>query len=233
MSTEKQATVWLSLGENCLPDDILKRHKFKSYSSPYSSARSNIDYALALEEDGYSTFLDPETLVRGEVSGAGVVRSAKFVGCDPIYRDLHMNGFEFTHLDVISSPDARASYERKAGRMLELRGKRDVVFLYLHRHSATSNLPMLRAKLERFADLYRSDTARCTIALFYQMPLSSLGERRIETNHSAGLLEFVFHTQHEWAGKDQNIFWARNDDDLIAQMLGEIAERVDITSAQS
>jgi hypothetical protein len=232
MNNEKGATAWLSLGENCLPDDILKRHGLKSYSSPYSSARCNIDYALAMEADDYETLIDPTTLVRGEVSGAGVVRSAKFVECDPIYRDLHMNGFEFTHADVISSPEARSSYERKVGRMLELRGRNDVVFLYHHRYSSASNLPLLRQKLKQFAEIYSSDTAQCTIALFYQMKLPARDGRRLESSRHAGLPEFVFHTEHEWAGRDQDIFWARNDDDLIATMLNEIAEQLESSVTQ-
>lgn len=128
-----------------------------------------------------ATMLDPATLVRAEVTGSPVVRSAKFIECDPIYRDLHMNGFEFTHLDVISKPEARSSYERKAERLLALRGKGDVVFLYHHRYSGASDLPLLREKLKRFADLYRSETAQCLMACFYQMRLPANAERRTPT----------------------------------------------------
>lgn len=42
--------IWLSLGENCLSDNILSRHSLKSFSTPFSHARSNIDYALELEK---------------------------------------------------------------------------------------------------------------------------------------------------------------------------------------
>ena len=43
---------WLSLGENCLPDNVLQRHGRKTLSTVFSSGRSNIDYAVSLEEKG-------------------------------------------------------------------------------------------------------------------------------------------------------------------------------------
>ena len=56
----KTENVCVSFGENCLTDDILKRHNLKSYSTPYSSSRSNIEYILQIEEDCFSDFLNPE-----------------------------------------------------------------------------------------------------------------------------------------------------------------------------
>lgn len=46
----KNSTYYLSLGENCLADDILKRYKLKSFSTPYSPTRSNIEYAIQSEK---------------------------------------------------------------------------------------------------------------------------------------------------------------------------------------
>ena len=40
----KKDKLYLSFGENCLTDNILSRYNIKSYSTPYSSARSNIEY---------------------------------------------------------------------------------------------------------------------------------------------------------------------------------------------
>ncbi|MCQ2587766.1 MAG: papain-like cysteine peptidase [Treponema sp.] len=39
------------MGENCLPDNILSRNDLKSFSSPFSYCRSNIEYILAFEKD--------------------------------------------------------------------------------------------------------------------------------------------------------------------------------------
>ncbi|MFJ5369320.1 DUF1796 family putative cysteine peptidase, partial [Bosea sp. CER48] len=45
---------WLSLGENCLPDNILERNGLKMFSTPFSHGRSNIEYAIQLHSEGYS-----------------------------------------------------------------------------------------------------------------------------------------------------------------------------------
>ena len=223
MNNKNGEVVWLSLGENCLPDDILKRHELKSFSTPYSSGRSNIDYALALEATNYATLLDRDALARGDVYGAPVVRSTRFVESDPIFDPMHVRGFEFTHADPISSEKDRESYGRKIARLLAIRGKLGVVFLYHHRRTDKSNLPLLREKLERFAELYSSDVAQCTIALFHQEKIDPQRDRRLETTHSRNLAEYVFHTEHMWAGSDPDLFWARTDDDLIGSMLVDIA----------
>ena len=57
-----ERNVVLSLGENCLPDDILRRNGLKSFSSPYASGRSNIEYVLSFENERFGDFLNPEYL---------------------------------------------------------------------------------------------------------------------------------------------------------------------------
>ena len=47
---------YISIGENCLADDILKRFNMKSFSSPYASSRSNIEYILAFENSEFFCF---------------------------------------------------------------------------------------------------------------------------------------------------------------------------------
>ena len=55
--------LYLSLGENCLPDGILKRYGLKSFSTPYSSARSNIQYAIENELNNYTELLNRKNIV--------------------------------------------------------------------------------------------------------------------------------------------------------------------------
>lgn len=54
--------VIFSVGENCLADNILARNGLKSFSSPYSSGRSNIEYILAFEKEAFSDFLNQKYL---------------------------------------------------------------------------------------------------------------------------------------------------------------------------
>ncbi|MDD2884820.1 MAG: DUF1796 family putative cysteine peptidase [Dechloromonas sp.] len=222
----RHKAVWLSLGENCLPDDILRRHGKKIFSSPYSNGRTNIDYALALESENYKNLISPAYLVRGEAFGQGVVRSTHYQ-CAPIFDASCSAGFEFSHHDPLGSTDDRASFQRKIDRLLKIRGQESVVFLYHHRWTERSDLPRLREKLQQFARFYTAPGVRCVMVLFYQN-LTAPKETSYLTEWpvTGDQMEFTFHTRDYWMGTDQEIFWARNDDALIVSMLEKVEQHL-------
>lgn len=47
----KNNIINLSFGENCFAERMLERHEQKSFATPYSWGRSNIEYVLHLERD--------------------------------------------------------------------------------------------------------------------------------------------------------------------------------------
>lgn len=211
---------WLSMGENCLPDDILSRHGRKAFSTPFSPCRSNIDYALQLEREGYGQLLDPEKLVVGDAWGKRVVRSTSVIECDPVFDPGHRLGFEFTHHDPIASAQDRESFRRKVERLASLRGKEDVVFLYHHRRNIKSDLNVVRRKLAELVGHYQGQTARCHVVLFHQALVAQAEDRRLESlGMKDGVIEFALHTEKIWGGTDNEVFWARVDDDLLQDML--------------
>jgi hypothetical protein len=213
-------TRWLALGENCLPDDILKRHGKKSFSTPFSSCRSNIDYALALDECDYATLLSPEGLCVRQVGSQKVVVQTRIEPCKPFYVQNSMQGFEFTHHDPLSSVEDRASFERKIARLISLRGSENCVFLYLHRMNPLTSLDHVRERLAAFSARYRGASNFVLPVLFFQTLLSGAQPKRgLEVSASGSLLEFNFHTPATWGGTDPDIFWARRDDDLVAEMI--------------
>lgn len=209
---------WLSLGENCLPDDILNRHGLKSFSTPFSSGRTNIDYVLQASRSNFSGLMDPENLVRGHADGSDVVRSILY-SCDTeIYSPSVSCGFEFTHHDVISNESHRASFGRKIERWIDLRDSGEkAVFLYHHRTQQTKPPNRLFEKLSLLLD----DFPTSHIVFFYQEIV------RPEHRHVAvrpiqdRLIVAKFATDCIWAGKDPNVFWARRDDDLVTEMLAQ------------
>ncbi|MDR0364824.1 MAG: DUF1796 family putative cysteine peptidase [Bacteroidales bacterium] len=89
MPVQKPNILYLSIGENCLADIILKRHELKAFSTPYSHARSNIDYVIKLEKSAYSGLLAPGNLFYPTESylPQGAVRSNKIIECDDIIGD--------------------------------------------------------------------------------------------------------------------------------------------------
>lgn len=221
------ATMWLSLGENCLTDNILSRHGLKSFSTPYSHGRSNIDYALFLEANAYNTFLDKTNLIYDTLGGKKVVRSKIPDQCDPIFDLSHMKGFEFTHHDIISSVDARQSMERKVSRLIDIRHKNNITFLYHYRLNKSMDLNSVYKKATKFLSYYSSDAYKCNFIVFFQQIISDIGERKITYQKvNDNIHSFTIHSEHIWGGHDENIFWARNDDDLISDMLNYIQEKI-------
>lgn len=167
--------------------------------------------------------LQKSNLKIGDAWGKRVVRSSLIDSCDPIYDPAHTLGFEFTHHDVMERQKDIASCQRKIDRMGEFRRKQSVVFLYFHRYTKKSQIVALKKKLQRFAAHYESPEAECFVALFYQTIVGEKGERRVETFGIDGnLLEYNFKTEQVWGGRDEDVFWARVDEDLIGEMIADI-----------
>lgn len=61
--------LYLSLGENCLCQDIINRNGLNTFNTIYSYARSNIDYASYLESINYYKFLDRDSLKLAPMDG--------------------------------------------------------------------------------------------------------------------------------------------------------------------
>lgn len=210
--------LWVSIGENCLSDAVLSRHNKKSYSSVFSSARSNIEYVLQMENDGYKNLLDEKWLNYFHEAGGGV-RSSYYkdvVGC---YSQRHMLGFEFSHHDPINIKEDNRAFARRISRQVIMRGRKDFVFLYHHRVTEHSNIPLLRKHLKELLNLYNVNGCECNVILFYQHIIDEATDKNIAfISHNNDLLEFVFNTHDVWAGDDPDIFWAKKDDELFKKM---------------
>jgi len=217
-------TVVLSLGENCLADDILRRNGLKSFSSPYSAGRSNIEYVLAFEGERYSDFLNPAYL-RKEPSNSNtiVVRNKKYMDLCNSYHPTVIHGFEFTHHDVLDNPHDKDALNRRCYRMLHLKKKR-LVFLYHHRLCDQTDFELLIRHLNQYAEIYRSRGNEVSIFLFTQKIITTPDERRVEQHLDNGIHFYTFHTLTEWAGDDPDILWARCDNDLIRVMINHIKQ---------
>ena len=219
--------LFLSLGENCLTDDILRRNNIKSFSTPYSPCRSNIDYALALEDCGYNDFLDPYYLTEGVAAGKRVIRSKLIVDCEKIYDSTCSKGFEFTHHDLINNSVHRDSFQRKINRLNDIKFQDDIVFLYHHRRNSNTDLSILRDRLKKFPVYYKGKNNIVLVVCFYQTVVTDLSERRLQVRvTSDDFLEFDFLTTSMWGGNDPDVFWGRVDDDLIQEMVIYIKEFV-------
>ena len=208
----------LSLGENCLSDGILERHGLKTFNTPYSGTRSNIDYAIKLEREGYSRLLDRDALEHGWAGPTKVVHNVK-MQCEPLYSELHSQGFEFTHHNVIDNEADRESFRRKIARLDLLRGRGHLCFLYHYRLNTNSDVPAIVAKATTFADFYSRGERGCRVVVFTQAIVDHPDKRDVvEVAASDTVSAYVLKTLEVWCGDDQDVFWARKDDDLLGRM---------------
>ncbi len=215
----KAQFLWISLGENCLPDDILRRHNRKSFSSVFSSCRSNIEYILQMEKEAYQNLLNKEYLQYVNNGKHSVVRSTYYKNCLARYSERHMLGFEFSHHDPLRVKEDYRAFRRRIDRQLTYRGSRCFVFLYHHRITDASDISLLRANLNEFLTLYHTEGCESKIVLFYQVIINEDETKHIDfTLHKTGLLEFKCYTHEIWGGDNQEIFWAKKDDALFAEM---------------
>lgn len=212
---------YLSFGENCLADDILSRYDLKSFSSPFASGRSNVEYILQIQKDMYKDFLNPEFLEYGNDWGREVVRLKKYNELSNVYDDSCMKGFEFTHHDVIADEEKRASIERRVRRMQSLKNCTLYIFYY-HRLCKDTDIDLLIQHLNDLKTIYEKQCKKVYLIAFTQKLVSSEQERKVEKKYIDGIYMYYFSTLNVWAGNNQDIFWARCDDDLISQMIHDI-----------
>ena len=161
------SNVYISFGENCLTDRILERFHLKSFTTPYSHGRSNIEYINAIEYDDFNHFLCPSCLEYADIYGKQVVRSNYYAQQTNIYEYSVMNGFEFTHHDVIANSTHIETFKRRIDRLKELQNTNLYIF-YHHRYCEETNIDQLIKDLHKIHTLYTKRGNCVHVILFTQ-----------------------------------------------------------------
>lgn len=221
ISKKLNKNVLFSIGENCLADNILARNGLKSFSSPYSSARSNVEYLIAFEKEEFNDFLNADYLVYDKTSNGNVAQNKKYVDVNNKYYSSCVNGFEFTHHDVIGDSAAKDKIYKRCRRLLRLKNK-NVIMLYHHRFCEGTDEKLLIKNLVEMAEIYKLRDNNVHIFLFTQVIVSSKEKRKVENYVDSGINVYKFHTMNAWGGENEEILWARCDDDLLKIMINDI-----------
>ncbi len=218
--------IYISFGENCLPDHLLDRYGLKSFTTPYSHGRSNIEYINAIEKDDFAHFLEKDYLKYCECNGKNVVRNFYYIKLNNIYEDSVMKGFEFTHHDVISSERCRAQFRRRIKRIKEIRNKNLYIF-YHNRLCTQTNEKQLLNQLYNLYTRYSEQNNNVFVILFSQIIVEDREERKVVYEFKDGIHIFRFYTLEVWAsnGINDDVFWAKTDDDLVCKMMNFIQEK--------
>ncbi|MFA6945318.1 MAG: DUF1796 family putative cysteine peptidase [Pedobacter sp.] len=211
--------VYLSFGENCLTDNILSRYGLKSFTTPFSHCRSNIEYILDLEKNNYDHFVSGEFLKYGDLNGKPVPRLKMDLILENNYHHLLKNGIEFPSQDVIKNQKYWQKVVKRANKLKIFLGKRKYVLLYHHRVCEDSDPELLLRHLSELKKYYSTEGYECQIVLFKQIIIGKGSEKKLTYQENRDIHIFDFHTHHTWTGHDQRKYWAFIDDSLISQML--------------
>lgn len=216
--------VFVSFGENCLTDNLLERHGLKTFATPYSHGRFNIEYINAIEHDGYANLLKRDCLKYFDYHGKRVVRNIYYMKQNNIYDDSVMNGFEFTHHDVLNNVECRETFLRRIKRLQEIKDKNLYIF-YHHRFCERTDEKKLLGELNILHKRYSLYNKNVFVIMFTQKIVTDETERKVVYELRNGINVFLFYTLKVWEGTNGDIFWARIDDDLISKMMHFIREK--------
>lgn len=209
-------TEYISLGENCLPDDVLSFLGLKNESYPFGGGRFNIEYIIQLIETDFADLLNEQYLFWGKTVAKDVVRNNRYTFQHNIYSDTVTQGFEFTHHNVFEEAPRR-SFIRKMDRFKAvLASGKNIVFFYNYRYSENNDINQLIELMNRFLSIAKNKYGHQYKCLIVYQTLNK-PERRLytkEISSSIYLAEFI--TKEEWEG-DEN--WNGScDRDLFKQL---------------
>jgi len=211
--------IYLSFGENCLTDNILSRYGLKSFTTPFSHCRSNIEYILDLEKNNYKNFISGEFLKYGELKEKPVPRFNTNIILENNYHHLHLNGIEFTNHDVIKNQNYWKKVINRANNLKSFLGKAQYVLLYHHRVCGDSDLELLLKHLSELKKFYSTNEYVCKVVLFKQIIIPMESRKKLSYQMKSDIHIFDFYTHYPWSGRDQRKYWAFIDDSLISKML--------------
>jgi len=211
--------IYLSFGENCLTDNILSRYGLKSFTTPFSHCRSNIEYILELERNNYKNFISGEFLKYGDLNGKPVPRIETDLILENNYHHLHKHGIEFPSQDVIKNKKYWQKIVGRANKLKLFLGKGHYILLYHHRICEDNDLELLLIHLSELKKYYSTEQYECQVVLFKQIIIPKESKKNLLYQKYKDIHIFDFQTHYSWTGRDQRKYWAFIDDSLISKML--------------
>lgn len=215
---------WISFGENCLTQTLINNIGLNTTYTPFTFTRTNPDYVLHFERNGYDLLKDKDNFVQRD---------------EQFYKTSYKNEIDtgknfiqasrvlaFGHHDVLESEDAMQKISRRADRMPELRDKK-LSILYYHMVDAdTDSFPSLEKtgngmapsriyilkKLKQIKKYYPN----ADILFFYRVHSNTRSVSLVSSDNS--IYEFAISTPNLWC----ELNWeGRTDYDLLLTMIDQ------------
>lgn len=96
---------------------------------------------------------------------------------------------------------------------------KNVIMVYYHRLCSDTDIDLLAMHHSCLADIFKTRKNTVHIFAFTQHLVPDKQYRGIGKMLVNGINLYVFNILSEWQGDNQEIFWARCDDDLLKQMI--------------
>lgn len=198
--------LWVSIGENCLTQNIIRDLGLNTLHSPFSWGRSSIDHVLYFLETDFREALDIQHFQKSKrettvgfpgnvgLSNDNILQFAK-VQSENIHDPWH-DLFEWTHHDI-SQIEHYQQQEKRIQRFLSFKNVDNLIFLYFYKIDDVNNPDTERVikKLQRFLSFFKGNNVHA--ALFYvNKNITDL--KRVESKRHKNILEFEFYTDHTW-----------------------------------
>jgi hypothetical protein len=210
--------IWVSLGENCLSQQIINDLGLNSIIGPYSWAIGSIDHILNIQEKDFS--VDDYTEVTEPIYNQtySIHKTSKNSN-DSWFKDANKS-LTFRHHNFSIQKD----YEQMARRFDRHKALNDenIVFLYYYRATENSpNYEYVRSRLEYFISKYYP---KSKAVMFYRTDGDEGTINLIDSK--SNVFEFEIKTTTPYEGEDPN--WkAMPDRDLHKEMLEFVAQALE------
>lgn len=146
----------LSIGENCLVNYYLKALNLSKENELFDNCRSNIEYITQIIGN-YSTLLDKQYLKLQIVETKRLVtKNILYKSLNNIYCKYHMDGYEFTHHNLLENKEHYESFLRKLIRFKNIMSTENILFVYNYKYCENNNIEILITLIRNFLKKVKS-----------------------------------------------------------------------------
>lgn len=224
MKSQDEPT-WYAYGENCMPINVLRRHKKNSPSTPFSAGRSDIEHIEYFERTGFKEFVDPNYIIEANAFNSNrcyLNIASKSSGSFKPGRHRYV---EFTHHNPLEKKD-KETLSRRVKRMINARKADNKKYLlYFHRgqHGFKYTKGKIKSLANSILDMYNEQTRIVTYAQTIVKDKEQRGVSTVITSNCR-VIFFELKTLNLWAGYNKKIFFGKGDDDLFKLMFKRCEE---------
>ena len=219
MNKQSKQIVWLACGENCMPINVLRRHKKNAPSTPFSAGRSDIEHLKYFEATNYNNLLQQDYIikVRGFSDDCFCNMRKKSSGLCRPGRHLYL---EFTHHNPHKQVD-RNSIERKIKRMLDSRDSKEQIILFYHHRSREGFRKSKTLIKKNFVEILKMHKLSTKVLCYSQQLVKNKENKGIDivSSHGGRITFCTMRTIDAWGGSNLDEFFGRRDDKLFEKML--------------